>query len=280
VRGSGPQSNPLQDLAAWSGNTLPGFEAIRIRYPGLAGKTVRLIYDMASDITVGGAGIFVDDVVVRALDLGGGACSAAPALAVVPEPVTLPPAAPAVTLCETVTIHNPGDGFLDVLGVTGCGDPPFSLDLTGLDGEVFPGDSTAFQVCITGPYYADSCTVVVATNAGDDTTLVIASPTADVPGFVGAGPFRVLPPRPNPFSARSAVDFVLPEAGPVWAEVFTLAGARVRTLLDGAGHDAGAHTVAWDGADDRGVRQGSGIYFIRVRTPVASRTARAVLLGP
>jgi hypothetical protein len=281
VRGSGPEANPLQDLAAWSGTTLPVFESIRVQYPGLAGKTVHLVYDMASDISVGGTGIFVDDVAVRALDLGGGACSAVPALAVTPAEVTLPQAGESQTVCETVTIHNAGDGFLDVLSVTGCSTSPFSLDVSGLDAEVFPGDSTTFQVCITGPYYADTCSVTVATNAGDDTTRIVASPTSAVAGELAAtGPLRVLSPRPNPFSARSRVEFALGAPAPVWAEVYALSGERVRTLLEGTSFPEGAHRVEWDGRDDRGNRRGSGIYFIRVRTPQASRTARAVLLGP
>ncbi len=159
VRSSGDLANPLQDLAAWCGNTLPNFEPIRIQYPGLAGRSVRLVYEAGADGSMGGTGVYVDDVRVRALTLGCGACTAQPVLAVSPTGIVFPELRVGVEACTTVTVKNTGDGFLHIQSITGA-DPACRLDLSGLATELLPGDSTSFSACITesdvGP---DTCEV-------------------------------------------------------------------------------------------------------------------------
>ncbi len=178
VRGSGSLANPLQDLSAWSGNTLPNFEAIRIRYPGLAGHTIQIGFEMGSDGSVGGTGMFVDDVTVRGLDLDCGSCTS----------------------------------------TTGVGD-------------------------------------------GRGVTALVAGPLA-----------------PNPLRSGTRMEFSLPVDEPVWASVYDTAGRRVRVIHDGVTMLAGAHVLDWDGRDDRGAAVGSGIYFIALRTPAESHTAKAVVV--
>ena len=38
----------------------------------------------------------------------------------------------------------------------------------------------------------------------------------------------------------------------------------MRVLADGRPFAAGRHTLAWDGADERGRRVSAGIYFMRI----------------
>ncbi len=280
VRSSGATANPLQDLAAWSGNVLPDFSPIRIRYPGLAGHTVRLAFEMGSDGSVGGTGTYIDDVRVRAVRVGCGPCTAAPILAVSPQQIVFPQVAAGQTLCDSVVIRNNGDGYLDVNSVTGCNGGQFSLDLTGLSAVVLPGGSTAFQVCVTGEQPgADSCSVIISTNAGEDTVRVNLGEVTAV-GDLPARPasLTLIPVRPNPIRAAGTVAFSLPDQGPVRVTVFDLSGRRVRTLAAGEAMSPGPHRLVWDGRDDRGSLLGSGIYFVRVAAGGAVRTTRAVLL--
>jgi len=276
VRGSGPSANPLQDLAAWSGNTLPNFTANTINYPGLAGSTVKLVFEMGSDISVGATGVFIDDIVVRAVRTGCGTCTAAPVLAVAPSSVTFGGLAPGDTACATVTIHNTGDGFLDVNSVTGCDVSPFFLDLTGMAAEVVPGDSTSFQVCAIAGSGADSCNVTVATNAGNAGVPVFLDVVLGLPGDDGnvAG-LQLGPVVPNPFSSAAAIRFSLAEAGPARLDVFDLQGRRIGRVLD-ARMEAGEHQVRWDGRDDAGTPVAAGIYFMRLEAGGQTRVARAV----
>jgi len=59
--------------------------------------------------------------------------------------------------------------------------------------------------------------------------------------------------------------------------VYDVAGARVRTLIDGT-RTAGRHGEVWDGRDSNGQLVGSGVYFYRLRTDDAALTKKMVLL--
>ncbi|HXS09437.1 MAG TPA: FlgD immunoglobulin-like domain containing protein, partial [Candidatus Krumholzibacteria bacterium] len=61
-------------------------------------------------------------------------------------------------------------------------------------------------------------------------------------------------------------------------EVFSVSGARVRTLARNEPFAAGPASLRWNGRDDGGNAVASGIYFISVKTPAGERIARAVLL--
>jgi len=279
VRGSGSQTNPLQDLSAWTGNTLPDFAPILIRYPGLAGHDVQIVFEMGSDISVGATGFFVDDVQVRAIPRGCGNCTAAPQLSVTPAAVDLPTVPGNQTTCRTVAIHNTGDAVLTVQSVTGCDTPPFSLDLSGTAATVAPGDSTTFQVCVTPTASgADSCQVTVQSDGGTQVVPVryqIVTAVGD-----GALPraLSVAEPAPNPFNPRVVISFGLPRAASVNVAVYDLDGRRVRTLAHATPLAAGFHTLVWDGTTDRGSAAPSGVYFFRVRGAGEQRTVRAVLV--
>ena len=59
--------------------------------------------------------------------------------------------------------------------------------------------------------------------------------------------------------------------------VYDARGARVAFLVD-AGKPAGANSVRWNGRDGRGIPVASGVYFVRLRTPLGERVTRAVLM--
>ena len=280
VRSSGTLANPLQNLSAWSGNTLPNFEHIRVQYPGLAGKTIAVAYEMGSDGSVGATGTYIDDVEIHAITLGCGACSALPQLAVDPASITFNTVAAGSTECGAVTVRNAGDGFLVINSISGCDAGQFSLDLTGLSNEVFPGDSTSFQVCVTGNMLGpDSCSVAIDTNAGADTVAVsLLQVTAVTDGPAGGTALRLLPMAPNPIGASGEIRFSLPAEGPVEVAIYDMAGRRVRAFIRGESLSAGSHMITWDGRDDRGAVLGNGIYFVRVQAAGAVRTAKAVLM--
>jgi hypothetical protein len=116
----------------------------------------------------------------------------------------------------------------------------------------------------------------VATN---DSTAVIPVRVATVTAVVGEGtPARFLARAvPNPFEGSMRIRFGLPAESTVRVEVFDSQGRIVRTLRSGT-LPAGEHELLWDGADDRGVVTARGIYFVKVETPQAARTIRAVKL--
>ncbi len=103
---------------------------------------------------------------------------------------------------------------------------------------------------------------------------------------VGGGPalaFAVHHPVPSPFTGSTSIGFDLPAAPAgqaTWhttARIYNLAGKLVRTALS-AELLPGPHTAVWDGKDEHGVSQPSGVYFIAVETSQHHGEARAVYL--
>ena len=69
---------------------------------------------------------------------------------------------------------------------------------------------------------------------------------------------------PNPFNSQTLIHLALPEDAEVTLSVHSLTGQTVARLYDHTLLEAGLHTLAWAGVDDRGRTVGSGIYLFRV----------------
>jgi hypothetical protein len=82
---------------------------------------------------------------------------------------------------------------------------------------------------------------------------------------------------PNPFNPSTTIKFELKEKGFVTLKVYDASGRLVRTLVEGE-RDAAAHSVDWDGANDRGGAVASGIYFYKMETKGFGQTKKMVLL--
>jgi hypothetical protein len=82
---------------------------------------------------------------------------------------------------------------------------------------------------------------------------------------------------PNPFNPQTTLRFTLPRTEAVELAIYDLAGRRVRTLLRGD-LPAGAAALTWDGSDDDGRSQPSGVYVARLRAASLDATARLVLV--
>jgi hypothetical protein len=104
-------------------------------------------------------------------------------------------------------------------------------------------------------------------------TITVAASALDV-SHAGAE-FALSPPSPNPAFASVRLGYVLPRAGHARLVLYDLAGAKVRTLLDGAAA-AGPASTTWDGRDDRGNAMRTGEYFVRLESDGAALSRRLV----
>jgi hypothetical protein len=82
---------------------------------------------------------------------------------------------------------------------------------------------------------------------------------------------------PNPFNPTTVIEYVLPQSGHVTLEIYDAAGHVIRHLVDGD-QDAGEQVATWDGRDDQGRRQASGVYFYRLKTEAMAATRKMVIL--
>jgi FlgD Ig-like domain len=186
----------------------------------------------------------------------------------------------AQTTCDTVYVVNSGCDDLVIESITGCGAAPFSVDTTLTSHSVPPAGSTPILVCVTPTgAVTDSCVVTVKSNASNDPitfSVVIDALTAvDYPATNG---FAIVGVVPNPFNPATSIRFTLPQTLPVTADVWTVTGAKVRTLANGTTFSAGVHALRWDGRNTDGERVASGVYLFRVTTPLGKRVARMVLV--
>ncbi len=84
-------------------------------------------------------------------------------------------------------------------------------------------------------------------------------------------------PYPNPSRAGAIVSWTQPRAARVTLTVFAPDGRRVRALLAGLTLGAGPQQAAWDGCDDVGRAQVSGLYFVRLDVGGEQRNVRLAL---
>ena len=82
---------------------------------------------------------------------------------------------------------------------------------------------------------------------------------------------------PNPFGAHTTISYALPGDLPVSIAVFDVNGRRVRALK-ARRETAGEHHLSWAGTDDDGRPAASGLYFVRISTPIGSETRKVVLI--
>jgi len=82
---------------------------------------------------------------------------------------------------------------------------------------------------------------------------------------------------PNPFNPNTNLSYSLAEEADVNVKIFNSRGQLVRTLNEG--HKAiGHHSAAWDGKDENGNTQSTGVYFFRMQAGKKVFNSKAVLM--
>jgi len=69
---------------------------------------------------------------------------------------------------------------------------------------------------------------------------------------------------PNPFNPSTKIRYSIPENSQVTVKVFNLIGQIIRTLVDEQ-QEANFYLLTWDGKDDLGTLQSSGVYIIQIK---------------
>ena len=104
-------------------------------------------------------------------------------------------------------------------------------------------------------------------------TAVPETPAGEAPAI----PTRLFQNVPNPFNPSTEIQYAVGRRGRVEIDIFNVAGARVRRLVDEV-HEAGTYHVRWDGTDDSGRPLASGAYFYRFRADGKTDSKKLMLL--
>lgn len=93
--------------------------------------------------------------------------------------------------------------------------------------------------------------------------------------------YRLYPNYPNPFNPETTIHFAVPAGGSgrenVTVTVFNILGQRVKTLFNGP-LSSGEYSVKWNGRNDAGLAQSSGIYLVVLKGDYITKTQKITLL--
>ena len=86
---------------------------------------------------------------------------------------------------------------------------------------------------------------------------------------------------PNPFNRGTTIPYAIGDANragtQVELDIFNLGGQRVRSLVN-RWQEPGAYSIVWDGADDFGKEQATGMYIARLRTKISTDLRKMLLV--
>jgi len=82
---------------------------------------------------------------------------------------------------------------------------------------------------------------------------------------------------PNPFNARTTIEYAVAEDCQVKVSVYNVLGRKVRSLVNEY-QPAGYKTVVWDGKDDMGQEVATGVYFYKIRAGDLVQSKKMLLL--
>ena len=112
-------------------------------------------------------------------------------------------------------------------------------------------------------YYGPVSAIPVSEGSGNETPNPLA--------------FSLSPNYPNPFNASTSIEYSLPIKCHVELVIFSVAGRRIRTLVD-AVQSAGYKSIHWNGRNDAGYAVASGIYFYRIEAGDFTDVRKMILL--
>jgi Zn-dependent metalloprotease len=111
----------------------------------------------------------------------------------------------------------------------------------------------------------------------EDDALVVATSVEEEDGPTVPQAFSLQQNVPNPFNPETTISFDLPDATEIDLHLYNPAGQHVAILATGF-HQAGSHTLRWDGRDGAGRALASGVYLYRLTTADRSETRKLMLL--
>jgi len=141
-----------------------------------------------------------------------------------------------------------------------------------LDGVL--ADSYTLTASASGYSDVSEPIVVGGTADIDGIDLAVISSLADVQvSATLPAQFELEQNYPNPFNPSTQIRYSLAQAGMVHLTVFDRTGRQVRQLVLGE-RAAGTYCAVWDGANDRGEKIASGVYFYLLQVDGVSASFR------
>ena len=137
-------------------------------------------------------------------------------------------------------------------------------------GEVLQGENIPLLSLNSDAIIED---LILVDNLGERISTVLKV----IEGDLVPDEFAVHQNYPNPFNPATLIKVDVNEPMNVMVSIYDVMGREVNVLVNEELYP-GYHQFIWDGTDNRGMKAGSGLYFIMVQTPEITRTMKATLL--
>ncbi len=87
--------------------------------------------------------------------------------------------------------------------------------------------------------------------------------------------FEVYQNYPNPFNPTTLIRYDLPQTHDVSISIYNVRGEKVKTLLNRS-QPAGRYSVLWNGSNESGTSTAAGLYFIRIKAGLQTKTIKVL----
>ncbi len=173
------------------------------------------------------------------------------------------------------TIYRLISSYRNNTSLQGAGNSPQPREYSYADGTVLPGKTYWYKL-------ADVSSDGQRTFHREISVLVpearnrVLRVSENIPGS-----FLLYPNYPNPFNPSTTIQFDLPftenRIYPVTLEIYNPIGERVRTLYSGE-LAAGSYRIVWDGTNEYGQIQPTGVYFYRLQAGHLTSVQKMLLM--
>lgn len=106
---------------------------------------------------------------------------------------------------------------------------------------------------------------------------VYSTPASGIEEASVPSQFQLFQNFPNPFNPSTTFKFNLPNAGLVQIKIYDIAGSLIKTISTDI-KNAGENEIVWDGTNDFGAKQPSGVYVYHLISNAGSDSRKMILL--
>lgn len=106
---------------------------------------------------------------------------------------------------------------------------------------------------------------------------IYSTPSTGIEEFSSPSSFHLFQNFPNPFNPATTIKFNLPSDNPVQVKIFDIKGELIKTISSDV-KLAGENEIVWDGTNDKGIKQPSGVYVYQLSSNANTEARKMILL--
>ncbi len=106
---------------------------------------------------------------------------------------------------------------------------------------------------------------------------IYSTPASGIEELTTPNQFQLYQNFPNPFNPSTTIKFNLPSESPINLKIFDIKGELIKTITAEV-KTTGESEISWDGTNDKGIKQPSGVYVYQLITTSNTEARKMILL--